>query len=227
LKLAIFDLDNTLLAGDSDYLWGEFLIERGVVDGEWHRRENERYYRAYKEGGLDIYEFLRFSLRALAEHPLPKLHAWRDQFVSEKIIPIMLPAAQELLNWHRRQGHTLLIITATNRFITAPIATLLGVPHLIATEPALVDGRYTGDVEGVPSFQEGKVTRLIEWMGVANPTFEEAWFYSDSHNDLPLLNRVGTPVAVDPDEALRREAKRRGWRIISLRKGAQAVDLDY
>lgn len=217
MALAIFDLDNTLLAGDSDYLWGLWLAEQGLVDGAHHERENARFYREYKEGRLDILEFLRFSLGPLSAHPLAQLHAWRERFLAEKIRPIVLPAARALLDRHRQAGDTLVIITATNAFVTAPIAAYLGVPHLIATEPELRDGRYTGAVAGVPCFQAGKVIRLRQWLETQGGSLEDSCFYSDSHNDLPLLEQVRHPVAVDPDPVLESHARARGWPIISLR----------
>lgn len=217
MPLAIFDLDNTLLAGDSDYLWGVFLAERGVVDPDHYERENERFYREYKEGRLDIHEFLRFSLAPLARHTPAELVAWRADFLAEKIEPIVLPKALALLDRHRAAGDELLIITATNRFVTEPIAARLGVPHLIATEPALRDGRYTGEVEGIPSFREGKVLRLEQWLDAHRASLAGSSFYSDSHNDIPLLERVDHPVAVDPDPALADLAAARGWTILSLR----------
>jgi HAD superfamily hydrolase (TIGR01490 family) len=217
MPLAIFDLDNTLLAGDSDYLWGVFLAERGIVDADHYERENERFYREYKEGRLDIHEFLRFALAPLARHAPSELAAWRDAFLVKKIDPIILPKARHLVERHRLAGDTLLIITATNSFVTAPIAARLGIPHLIATEPALRDGHYTGEVEGVPSFREGKVIRLEQWLEAHGATLAGSSFYSDSHNDLPLLERVDHPVAVDPDPALAAFAGARGWPILSLR----------
>ena len=218
MALAIFDLDNTLLGDDSDYLWGRFLVERGIVDAEHYERENERFYQDYKAGRLDIYEFLRFSLRPLAEHPMEQLLAWREAFVAEKIDPVILPAGRELVARHRRADDTLLIITATNAFVTAPIAERLGVPHLIATEPARRAGRYTGEVEGVPSFREGKIARLEEWLEAHDQSLQGSHFYSDSHNDIPLLGRVDHPVAVDPDESLAVHALERGWPMITLRE---------
>jgi len=217
LSLAIFDLDNTLLGGDSDYLWGHFLVEQGHVDGERYERENQRFYDEYKAGTLDIYEFLRFSLKPLAEHDITTLQQWHRQFMEEKIQSIMLPKAAKLLQKHRNSGDFLLIITATNSFVTAPIAELLGVDHIIATDPELVDGRYTGEVSGTPCFQQGKVIRLKEWLAQSGHNLAESWFYSDSHNDLPLLEMVTHPVAVDADETLAAHADRRGWPHISLR----------
>ena len=217
MSLAIFDLDNTLLGGDSDYLWGQFLVEQGLVDGECYERENQRFYDQYRAGVLDIYEFLAFMLRPLAETPLAELLEWRKQFMEQKIQAILLPKAIELLDRHRAAGDTLLIITATNRFITEPIAELLNVPHLLATEPEFADGRYTGRPRGIPCFQHGKVERLDEWLGATGHDLVSSWFYSGSHNDLPLLDQVAHPVAVDPDAALAEHARRCGWPIISLR----------
>ncbi|WP_260294804.1 HAD family hydrolase [Sedimenticola hydrogenitrophicus] len=218
MPLAIFDLDNTLLNGDSDHLWGVFLAEQGIVDGDWYERENDRFYQEYTEGRLDIFEFLRFSLKPLSEHSPAQLQQWHQAFMQEKIEPILLPAARALVERHRAAGDTLLIITATNAFVTAPIAAAFGVEHLIATEPEMVDGRYTGNVAGTPCFREGKVTRLNQWLGRHRLDLAGSSFYSDSHNDLPLLQRVEHPVAVDPDETLARHARERGWPIITLRE---------
>jgi HAD superfamily hydrolase (TIGR01490 family) len=217
MPLAIFDLDNTLLAGDSDYLWGVFLADAGLVDRDYYERENERFYREYKEGRLDIFEFLRFSLRPLSENEPGRLYELRRQFLETHIDPIILPAGRRLIASHKEQGYTPLIITATNAFVTAPIAERLDIPHLLATEPEVIDGRYTGEVRGTPCFQDGKVTRLRQWLAQRHETLEGSWFYSDSHNDIPLLEQVDNPVAVDPDDALRRHAGERGWKVISLR----------
>lgn len=216
MTLAIFDLDNTLLAGDSDHAWGEFLVEESIVDAEEYQRANDRFYQEYLNGELDIMRYLSFALQPLARHDLRQLLAWREEFVDKKIRPMMLPKAAELLDSHRSQGHTLLIITATNRFVTEPVAELLGIEHLIATEPELVNGRYTGEVAGIPSFQDGKVTRLHDWLESTGESLEGAWFYSDSHNDVPLLRKVENPVAVDPDPTLENIAKENGWKIMSL-----------
>lgn len=217
MSLAIFDLDNTLLGGDSDYLWGQFLCERGIVDEQVYERENERFYQEYRNGSLDIYAFLEFQLRPLSQHDLATLHDWHIQFMAEKIKPIILPKARALLDQHRVQGDTLLIITATNRFITAPIAAELGVEQLLATDLELSNGRYSGRVSGTPCFREGKVTRLQEWLAQQDITLEGSWFYSDSHNDLPLLQLVDHPVAVDADATLAAHAEQQGWPSISLR----------
>lgn len=217
MTLAIFDLDNTLLAGDSDHAWGDFLVEEGIVDAEVYRQANDRFYQEYLNGELDILHYLSFALEPLARHEPEQLLAWRERFVERKIRPMMLDKAHQLLEHHRNQGHTLMIITATNRFVTKPVADLLGIEHLIATDPEMVDGRYTGKVAGIPSFQDGKVTRLQAWLAESGETLEGAWFYSDSHNDAPLLRQVSHPVAVDPDPRLAELARQQGWAIISLR----------
>lgn len=217
MTLSIFDLDNTLLAGDSDYLWGQYLSEQGIVDGNIYEQENQRFYDEYKQGQLDIFEFLRFSLRPLAEHPMEQLLEWREQFMTGKIEPIMLPAAQQLVDEHRERGNTLMIITATNSFVTAPIAEAFGIPYLLATEPEMRDNRFTGEVTGTPCFQQGKVERLQNWLTDNNESLADSWFYSDSHNDLPLLQQVTHPVAVDPDDVLEHHARSAAWSIISLR----------
>lgn len=225
MSIAIFDLDNTLLNGDSDYLWGQFLVEQGMVDGEWYTRENQRFYEEYKAGTLDIYEFLNFSLRPLAEHDPATLDTLHQRFMAEKITATRLPAAEALLAAHRARGDTLMIITATNRFVTAPIAEALDVDVLIATEPEMINGRYTGRVDGTPSFQHGKVERLRRWLELNQSDLDGSWFYSDSHNDLPLLELVENPVAVDPDETLTSHARLKGWPVITLRKGDKVLPL--
>jgi len=217
MKLALFDLDNTLLDGDSDYLWGEFLIARGVVDGDWYRRENDRFYQRYQAGELDIRAFLRFALKPLAEHPRDLLEAWRNDFLEEQIMPRIGTEALKLVDQHRNQGETPVIITATNRFVTEPIAQLFGIDHLLATEPEVQAGQFTGEVSGTPCFQDGKLIRLKEWLGGETAGLEQACFYSDSRNDLPLLEAVGRPVAVNPDPALQAVAQSRGWPIMYLK----------
>lgn len=217
MKLALFDLDNTLLGGDSDYLWGQFLVEHNRVDKAVYARENQRFYEEYQQGKLDIHAFLRFQLAPLAQYAYADLLQWRAQFLEQKIKPIVLPAAVALVERHRQQGDTLVMITATNAFITAPIAQWFQIPHLLATEPEFLAGRYTGGVVGTPCFQQGKVTRLQAWLEQQQATLSESWFYSDSHNDLPLLTQVSHPVAVDPDPTLRHHAEAQQWPILNLR----------
>ncbi|MBN4078433.1 HAD family hydrolase [Gammaproteobacteria bacterium AH-315-C21] len=217
MALALFDLDNTLLDGDSDYLWGQFLIELGVVNADTHDRENHRFYEDYKNGTLDIDAFLAFQLAPLAQHSRTTLEAWHQQFMAEKIKAIMLDKSKQLIAQHRDAGDTLLIITATNRFVTGPIATAFGIETLIATEPEEKDGKFSGRYSGTPCFREGKVVRLNEWRAKNNHSLADSYFYSDSHNDLPLLKMVDHPVAVDADEALTEHAQNHGWGVISLR----------
>jgi HAD superfamily hydrolase (TIGR01490 family) len=217
VTLAIFDLDNTLIGGDSDNLWGEYVCEQGYVDGPDFAARNDQFYADYQAGTLDIIAYLRFALAALTGRPREELDAWHQDFMESKIKPILLPAAAKLLTEHREKGHELLIITATNRFITEPIAQLLGVDNIIACEAEVVDGFFTGEPTGVPSYHAGKVTRLYDWLDGRDNTLQDAWFYSDSHNDLPLLELVDNPVAVDPDDTLRARAIELGWPVISLR----------
>ncbi|WP_028305278.1 HAD family hydrolase [Oceanospirillum maris] len=217
MNLAIFDLDNTLIAGDSDHAWGEFLTEQGIVDAQVYKDANDRFFEQYQNGTMDILEYLNFSLAPLSQHEPEQLNQWHQQFMQEKIEPVLLDKAFEKLAWHKEQGDFILIITATNRFITEPIAERLGVHELIAIEPEILDGRYTGKVAGIPSFKEGKVIRLNNWLEDKDFDLVDTWFYSDSHNDLPLLRLVGKPVAVDPDEALQKEAAEKGWPVISFR----------
>ena len=224
MELAIFDLDNTLIASDSDYLWGRFLAREGVVDPDRYERENQRFYDQYRAGTLDIFEFLRFSLEPLARLPRATLEALRERFLREVIEPILLPRAQALVDSHRAAGRLPMVITATNRFVTEPIVRRYGIDALLATEPAVDDaGRFTGEVVGTPCFQEGKVTRLQAWLAERGLDLAGSWFYSDSHNDLPLLERVDNPVAVDPDARLRALAEARGWPVITLREADRAA----
>ena len=221
MRLAIFDLDNTLLAGDSDAEWGRFLVKIKAVDAEQYAAANEGFYQDYKNGCLDIQAYLRFALTPLKEHPIAQLQAWHEQFMRETIRPMIAPGTAELLAKHRASGDLMMIITATNQFVTGPIAQELGFEHLLAT-PVDYDeqGQPTGSSTGIPCFQDGKILRLNAWLethGYAWEDFSETWFYSDSRNDLPLLRRVSHPVAVDPDDALRAEAEACDWRLISLR----------
>jgi HAD superfamily hydrolase (TIGR01490 family) len=217
MKLALFDLDNTLLQGDSDYEWAQFLIEEGVLHRDEYNARNDWFYERYKDGTLDIHEFLAFQLAPIARRPRAELDAWHGDFMQRKIRPIILPKAKELIAKHA--DATQAIVTATNRFITAPIAAELGVPFLVATDIEESGGVFTGKPRGTPSFKEGKITCVNAWLAERGHRLEdyESWFYSDSLNDLPLLERVTHPVAVDPDPTLRAHADKRGWPIISLR----------
>ncbi|KAF0811161.1 hypothetical protein A167_00193 [Alcanivorax sp. S71-1-4] len=217
MTLAIFDLDNTLIAGDSDHLWGDYLVARGIIDADGYKATNDQFYQDYLAGRLDISAYLRFALKVLTEHPLQDLLGWREAFMRDEVSKIMLPRAAELLARHRAQGHFLLIITATNDFITRPIADALGVDHLLATTAEFRDGAYTGDISGVPCYRDGKVTRLEAWLRDSGHDLAGSYFYSDSQNDLPLLSRVEHPVAVDPDPTLAATAREKGWPVISLR----------
>jgi HAD superfamily hydrolase (TIGR01490 family) len=220
MELALFDLDNTLLAGDSDYEWAQFLIERGVLDRGLYETRNDEFFRQYQVGTLDIYEFLDFQLAPLARHPRAALDAWHAEFMDAKVRPMIGARARALVERHRDGGALCAIVTATNSFVTGPIAREFGVAHLIATEPEARGDRFTGKVAGTPCFRDGKVVRLEQWLAaIGRPlaSFAASSFYSDSHNDLPLLERVSRPVAVDPDDALRRIAGDRAWEVISLR----------
>jgi HAD superfamily hydrolase (TIGR01490 family) len=220
VKLALFDLDNTLLTGDSDFEWAQFLIERGVIDRELYEAKNQHFYEQYKAGTLDIHEFLDFQLKPLSRHARKVLDDWHEDFMRSKVRGMIGQAALDLVAGHRAENDVCVIITATNSFVTAPIARAFGVQHLIATEPEQKNGEFTGGVAGVPSFREGKITRLEAWMGERGwswASFADTTFYSDSLNDMPLLAKVQHPVAVDPDATLRAHAERHGWPIISLR----------
>jgi len=220
LQLALFDLDNTLLAGDSDYQWGQFLMEEGLLEHELHQAKNLQFYEDYKAGELDIYAFLEFQLKPLSEHKRAELDKLHERYMQRKILPMMTDKAKALVEKHKANGDVMLIITATNSFVTNPIAKAFGIDDLIGTTPEEVDGEFTGRVTGTPSFQQGKVTRLHEWLaerGQSLSDFETTWFYSDSHNDLPLMKLVDKPVAVDPDPVLKAYAEEQGWPVISLR----------
>src|SRR5216117_639122 len=221
MRLALFDLDNTLLAGDSDYEWGQFLVDRGILEREAYEAQNRAYYEQYVAGTLDIHEYLGFALRPLAEHTPQDLARWHAEFMRTRIAPMIAAGARALVGAHLAAGDLCAIVTSTNSFVTAPIAREFGVRHLIATEPESRDGRFTGRVAGTPCFRDGKVRRLEEWLSAQGrrlEQFAESRFYSDSRNDLPLLERVSRPVAVDPDDELRAQAVRRGWEVMSLRR---------
>lgn len=217
MRLALFDLDNTLLGGDSDHAWGDYLCERGILDGVAYKARNDEFYQDYLAGTLNLTDYLNFSLEILGRTEMAQLQTWHQEFMRDCVEPIILAKGEALLAEHRAAGDKILIITATNRFVTAPIAKRLGVETLLATECEMLDGRYTGRTTDVPCFKEGKVTRLQRWLEENNMTLQDSSFYSDSMNDLPLLEQVTRPVAVDPDPKLRAEAEKRGWEIISLR----------
>lgn len=217
MTLALFDLDNTLLSGDSDYEWGQFLVSRGLVDRDHYAAANQRFYEQYQQGVLDIREFSAFSFTPLSERSMTELAALHRDFMASVIEPLITTAARQLVEQHREQGHTLMVITATNSFITRPIVEAFGIPHLLATEPKVVDGRYTREIDGTPCFQAGKVTRLQQWLETSAETLSGSYFYSDSRNDLPLLEMVDNPIAVDPDDTLRAIATDKRWPILSLR----------
>jgi HAD superfamily hydrolase (TIGR01490 family) len=220
MRLALFDLDNTLLNGDSDFEWSQFLIRIGVLDAELFEAQNLKFYEQYKAGTLDIHAFLNFQLKPLSRHPRSTLDTWHQQFMRESVMPMVTQSSRELVARHLAAGDVCVIITATNSFVTAPIAREFGIEHLIATEPEQQDGEFTGRVEGVPSFKEGKITRLNQWLttrGWTLDSFEDSTFYSDSLNDLPLLKIVRHPVAANPDDTLRVHAELQAWPIINLR----------
>lgn len=219
-QLALFDLDNTLLGGDSDFEWAQFLIKKGVVDPELQAAKNAEFYADYKAGTLDIHAFLDFQLAPLARHPRDQLDAWHQEFMADHIRPIMLDNARALVQRHLALGHLCAVVTATNAFVTGDIAREFGIPHLIATIPGVHDGQFTGRPVGTPSFQRGKIERVEAWLeslGLWHGSFAQRWFYSDSHNDLPLLDWSTHPVAVDADETLVTRAVAAGWPVITLR----------
>ena len=220
MELVLFDLDNTLLAGDSDFEWAQYLISRGVLDKEVYEARNQEFFDQYKAGTLDIFEFLDFQLKPLARHSRAQLDAWHREFMDTRILPMLTQQSVALVNKHLDSGAIVAIVTATNSFVTGPIARAFGIPHLIATIPAQENGAFTGKPRGTPAFKAGKIERVENWLeslGLCWESFTRSWFYSDSHNDLPLLGKVSEPVAVDPDDTLRAHATAQGWQVISLR----------
>ena len=222
MNLALFDLDNTLLTGDSDFEWAQFLISKGVVDRELQEAKNIQFYEQYKAGTLDSYEFLNFQLAPLTRHSREELDAWHREYMARHILPIIGQPARALVNQHLDAGDLCAIVTATNSFVTGAICREFGIPHLIGTIPAvdLQNGTFSGGPRGTPSFRDGKIERVESWLeslGLWWGSFDDSFFYSDSHNDLPLMCKVKTPVAVDPDDTLRAHAGEMGWKIITLR----------
>jgi HAD superfamily hydrolase (TIGR01490 family) len=220
VDLVLFDLDNTLLAGDSDFEWAQFLITKGVLDREVQEAKNAAFYEQYKAGTLDIFEFLDFQLAPLARHPRAQLDTWHAEFMDTVIRPMISARARALVREHLERGALVAVVTATNSFVTGPIVREFGIAHLVATVPAQLDGAFTGKPRGLPAFKAGKIERVDDWLetlGLYRGSFARSWFYSDSHNDLPLLSRVSDPVAVDPDDTLRAHATTHGWPILSLR----------
>lgn len=220
MDLVLFDLDNTLLAGDSDFEWAQFLITKGVLDREVYEARNQAFYDQYKAGTLDIFEFLDFQLKPLARHSRAQLDAWHREFLDSRIRPMMTPQSQALVKSQLESGAIVAIVTATNSFVTGPIARAFGIPHLVATVPAQENGAFTGKPRGTPAFKAGKIERVEAWLeslGLCWESFDKSSFYSDSHNDLPLMKKVNNPVAVDPDDTLRAHATAQGWPVISLR----------
>lgn len=217
MTLAIFDLDNTLLNGDSDYEWGQFLVNKGIVDKKEYEWANQHFLEQYQTGKLDIYEFSQFAFKPLEENTIEDLLKLRKVFIKEVVTPKITTKAKDLVKKHQLLKHTLLVITATNSFITTPIVSALGIPNLLATEVKQVNGHYIAEIEGTPCFQEGKVTRLETWLKNKNENLDGSFFYSDSHNDLPLLKMVDHPVAVNPDETLEKFAQEKNWSMMSLR----------
>ena len=216
MTLAIFDLDKTLLCGDSDYLWGEFMVENRIVDEDVYRNRNLQFYRDYEQGTLDNDVYLEFCLEPLKHHSIEKLHAWRADFVENWIKPILAPGAAGILEHHRSQGHQLMMISATHFFVTDPIAAMLNIPTVLSTQPEIIDNRYTGRYVGTVTYQQGKVTALQEWLEKTGESIEGAFFYSDSMNDLPLLELVDNPVVVNPEPELQKIAEQRAWKIVDL-----------
>ncbi|MFO1465012.1 MAG: HAD family hydrolase [Steroidobacteraceae bacterium] len=219
-NLVLFDLDKTLLTGDSDFEWAQFLITKGVLDREVYEARNQRFYDDYEAGTLDIQAFLDFQLAPLSRHPREELDTWHDEFMARCIRPMIVAPARALVRRHLDEGSLCAVVTATNSFVTGPIVREFGIAHLLATIPAQEGGRFTGRPRGTPAFKAGKIERVEAWLeslGLWWGSFGQSWFYSDSHNDLPLLSKVTHPIAVDPDEILSKHARSAGWPVISLK----------
>jgi HAD superfamily hydrolase (TIGR01490 family) len=218
MSLAIFDLDNTLIGGDSDYLWGEFLCDEGIIsDRQSFEKKNDYFYQQYELGSLDIYAWAEFSFEILSHYSINELEAFHLKFMDQKIEPIFLKKAQDCINSHKENGDTVLVITASNTFVTAPIVKRYGINHLIATEPEIVSGRYTGKVSGIPCFKSGKIENLMPWLERNGESLKDSTFYSDSHNDILLLELVENAVVVNADAKLTLMARKKGWKIVDWR----------
>ena len=217
MPLALFDLDNTLIGGDSDYLWGQFLCEIGAVDVSHYQEKNKYFYEQYCKGKLDIYAYSEFSMEPLSKYTMDELNLFHKQFMEDKIEALFLPEAEKVVDWHRDKGDTLVVITASNNFVTAPIVNHYGIDNLISTELEVVDGQYTGNVLGIPCYKNGKVEKLTLWLNSSKESLDKSTFYSDSHNDLPLLELVTNPIVVNPDEKLNKLATKNGWNSVDWR----------
>ena len=216
MTLAIFDLDHTLINGDSDHLWGEYMVENGIVDEQAYRQRNDLFYQDYQRGTLDNDQYLAFALEPLTRYSIEELHAWRADYVEKWIKPLVAPGTAALLDEHRAMHHELMIISATNLFVSEPIGQMLGVPIVLATEPEIIDNHYSGRFLGTPTYQQGKVTVLKEWIADSHHELAGAYFYSDSLNDLALLEQVDNPITVNPDDDLKAIAEARNWKMIDL-----------
>lgn len=217
--LAIFDLDKTLIANDSDYNWGVFLGRYGYVDAAHYQAQNEYFYEQYTKGSLDIFAYSEFVFKVLADTSMATLLQWREQFMQEMILPLIQPQAMALVQKHIDIGHQCVLVSATNEFVIEPIARYFGFEHIIGTTPEQINGQFTGKVAGTPSFQAGKIARLEQWLVAQNlswDTVKGSFFYSDSINDLPLLEHATFPVACNPDACLREIALARHWPILEL-----------
>jgi HAD superfamily hydrolase (TIGR01490 family) len=217
MSLALFDLDNTLIGGDSDYLWGEFLCDIGAVDREYYEEKNKYFYEQYSLGKLDIYAYSEFSMEPLSKYSMSELNSFHKRFMQDKIESLFLPKAEKVINWHKDRGDTLIVITASNNFVTAPIVSHYEIDNLISTELEVLDGQYTGNVLGTPCYKNGKVEKLSLWLRSSKESLDDSTFYSDSHNDLPLLELVTNPVAVNPDEKLNKAVIKNGWKSVDWR----------